>query len=74
MQIVEITGSAKIRYGGYAQVDAYKGMILGEGDEIVTGSGIGGARLRLLDTGDVITLGNNTRLVAERFARLASPT
>ncbi|WP_339221493.1 stalk domain-containing protein [Paenibacillus sp. FSL W7-1332] len=70
MQIVEITGSAKIRYGGYAQVDAYKGMILGEGDEIVTGSGIGGARLRLLDTDDVITLGNNTRLAAEQLRKV----
>lgn len=70
MQIVEITGSAKIRYGGYAQVDAYKGMILGEGDEIVTGSGIGGARLRLVDTDDVITLGNDTRLAAEQLRKV----
>lgn len=70
MQIVEITGSAKIRYGGYAQVDAYKGMMLGEDDEIVTGSGTGGAKLRILDTEDVITLGNDTTLVAEQLRKV----
>ncbi|MFG1734639.1 stalk domain-containing protein [Paenibacillus sp. 843] len=69
MQIVDITGSAKIRYGGYAQVDAYKGMMLGEDDEIVTGSGTGGAKLRILDTDDVITLGNDTTLVAEQLRK-----
>ncbi|MEC0260201.1 FecR domain-containing protein, partial [Paenibacillus lautus] len=66
---MDITGSAKIRYGGYAQVDAYKGMMLGEDDEIVTGSGTGGAKLRILDTDDVITLGNDTTLVAEQLRK-----
>ncbi len=70
MQVVEITGSAKLRYGGYAQVDAYKGMMLGEDDEMVTGSGTGGAKLRILDTEDVITLGNDTTLVVEQLRKI----
>ncbi|NMO97305.1 stalk domain-containing protein [Paenibacillus lemnae] len=61
MSVTDLNGDVKIRYGGTLIVDAYEGMMLTEGDELITGLA-GSAVLQTLDRKDIITLSEQASL------------